>query len=479
MATIANYDYDTEKQRIARKRQMAEAMQLQSLQPQQGQMVTGYHALAQALQSYAGIKNAQSAQTEERELADRYKTDLVSGIDQYMKTSQGTQASPARGVPDITGQNPDGSFQSSGDLTVPGEEANPRKAMLDALASNNPVLQQLGMDGLKNMQKKPEQLSQKDLLSLSGFDPKSKVAAAMAGDMTKLAPETKEHVVGNQLVSGVPGAGYQRQYDGRDQYGNVGTVAYDGAGRPILGQQERNTGRVNFAPGGGTTVNVSTEKKGADAFAVGLGEDRAKKISTSYDSAVTAQRALDSLAEASTDMQAGIKSGAAANVSLGLAKWAKAFGMDADPAIANTEGFRANMAQQVMASVKALGAGTGISNADREFAEKAAGGDITLDDRAMQRLLSIQQASAANVIMQHKDLMGKARQSSGANAADLEVYEVPFSARMADGIDYNPQTRRFHTIGQGQPTPAKNAKKPAAPAGKVMTLDDYLKKQGY
>lgn len=488
---FANYDYELESQRIAKRRQLAEAMQLKSMElgnPQTDGSGTWAGALAKALQAYSGVKGQQNAQQEERELADRSKQDLVSGLEQYTRQMQGTPDAPGGSVPNITGEAPDGTFQTDGQLTVPGEKPNKRQAMIDAISSNHPVLRNLGMQGLAQMGKSDQELTQKDLLSLSGYDPKSRIAAALRRDPSLLAPETKEHVVGNQLVAGIPGGEYNVGFDGRERFGDVGPVARGPNGAPILGQRNNATGEVKFAPGGGTTVNVSTEKKASDAFGVGLAEARVKNLQASYENAQMAVKTLDSVREASKMLDAGIKSGASANVALGIAKWAQALGMDADPAVANTETFRASMAQQTLATVKALGAGTGISNADREFAEKAAGGSITLDDHTMQRLIDITKLAAANTLVGHKQLMDKNSRGSGAIPEDLRTLEVPFSIDDEGGkFDWNQSTGRLQlkpsagwtpTVKKTSPQSART-QTPVGTAAKPMSLDQYLKSQGY
>ena len=59
------------------------------------------------------------------------------------------------------------------------------------------------------------------------------------------------------------------------------------------------------------------------------------------------------------------------------------------------------MAQNVGRIIKQFGAGTGLSNADREYAEKMAGGKITLDRKAIERILDINERAARNVITLH------------------------------------------------------------------------------
>src|SRR5213079_929016 len=126
---------------------------------------------------------------------------------------------------------------------------------------------------------KKETLSRKDLLSLSGYDAKSKIAAAMAGDESMLQPETKAHVVGNQIVAGVPGGpgGYKSVGDFREQFSPVGVLATSPDGQPIVGQTEKTTGKATFAPKG-TSVTVDTGQKAGIEFGKKLAEGRAKAI---------------------------------------------------------------------------------------------------------------------------------------------------------------------------------------------------------
>ena len=57
--------------------------------------------------------------------------------------------------------------------------------------------------------------------------------------------------------------------------------------------------------------------------------------------------------------------------------------------VARTQEYIGNSVNLVGQVIKQFGAGTGLSDADREFAEKAAAGDITMDRAALQRLVSI------------------------------------------------------------------------------------------
>jgi len=133
------------------------------------------------------------------------------------------------------------------------------------------------------------------------------------------------------------------------------------------------------------------KKAGAQTVSLG-GSPLVKGIT---DNILETSKAAESAAEtirnvqtARTEFDAGIVSGIQAPVELQLRKVLTAFGVN-DPKVSATEAFRARMSPVVLELVRGLGAGTSISNADREFAEKAAGGDITLDNASIARLLEI------------------------------------------------------------------------------------------
>jgi len=56
------------------------------------------------------------------------------------------------------------------------------------------------------------------------------------------------------------------------------------------------------------------------------------------------------------------------------------------------------MGKQVGTIIKQFGSGTGLSDADREYAEKIVGGKITLTEEAIRKIISINKRAYQNVI---------------------------------------------------------------------------------
>ncbi len=80
--------------------------------------------------------------------------------------------------------------------------------------------------------------------------------------------------------------------------------------------------------------------------------------------------------------------GAVAKPELYIKAVAKDFGVGEFPDVATTQEYIANAGRQVGQVITLFGAGTGLSDKDREFAEKIAGGDISVPRKALKRIVT-------------------------------------------------------------------------------------------
>lgn len=124
------------------------------------------------------------------------------------------------------------------------------------------------------------------------------------------------------------------------------------------------------------------------------------------------------------DAQGGIFSGSASEIRLKIAKAAELLGVPNADKIANTEAFGAAIGSRVLSLVKGLGAGTSISNSDRAFAEKMAGGNINLDEASIRKILDIGERAARSKIDMHNTNAGKIIKSNEALKGYSDVYNV-------------------------------------------------------
>lgn len=150
-------------------------------------------------------------------------------------------------------------------------------------------------------------------------------------------------------------------------------------------------------------------------------------LGESYKMAQTAATGLKGLKEAEKALKGPGIYGAYADQRLLLAKVAAAFGADPTEVI-NTETFTAAIAPQVAAMVKATVGSTQISNADRDFAEKAAGGRITLDKATLQRLVSIGRRASEGLVQSHNDRLNRIYPNGKNFDRERALFEIPTEA---------------------------------------------------
>lgn len=141
--------------------------------------------------------------------------------------------------------------------------------------------------------------------------------------------------------------------------------------------------------------------------------------------AVTETRAIH---EARNLLDQGIFTGPGANIKLAMGRIGTVFGFGKD-VVANTESFGPAVAQRVLPLVKGLGAGSGISNADREFAEKMAGGQIKMTEQSLRQILDIGERAARAKVTSYNEavepMVKNADEELRPFAGTLRVPEPP------------------------------------------------------
>lgn len=155
---------------------------------------------------------------------------------------------------------------------------------------------------------------------------------------------------------------------------------------------------VQFMPDGSVRVGASNQ----GTFGKEVAQVNAKDFFARRSVALDAQKSLEGSAEARKLLDNGIITGAAANLKLAFGKALQGVGFQykEDP-VANTEAYTAARAMEVGRLIKQFGSGTGLSDADRQYAAKMAGGEITLNEASIRRILDISDRASRNVIQQH------------------------------------------------------------------------------
>lgn len=122
----------------------------------------------------------------------------------------------------------------------------------------------------------------------------------------------------------------------------------------------------------------------------------------------------------------GIIAGAGGDQLLAMAKIAgKYLGIPAAEQAANrTEAFRAIMSGGVLQTVKQLGAGSGITNADVKFASDMVGKNITLDENSIRRIIALSEKVARRKIADHNAMVDKVVAANPLLAERANVWRV-------------------------------------------------------
>ena len=205
-------------------------------------------------------------------------------------------------------------------------------------------------------------------------------------------------------------------------------------------------------------VNVDLRKQ--DPFTAEVSKQFGKEFVAERASAMDAVKSLESANEAVSLLDSGIITGTGANFILGVGKALKQAGVYSGEALANTEAFYANQAVQVASIIKAFGAGTGLSDADREYAEKAAAGKITMTEESIRKIIDINSRASTRVIERFNEKAQEVNKSG----------KIPFSLTVPvpefDGASIDsPKTKEeFEMLPSGtiyiSPSDGKKYRKP-------------------
>ena len=175
------------------------------------------------------------------------------------------------------------------------------------------------------------------------------------------------------------------------------------------------------APGTQVTTNVNTEKKYGEVFSTKVAEMDQSLMDTAQKAPDFADRANRIIGVLNSGK---VIAGTGAEFRLSLAKAMKLAGLAQGEGIEETETLVSDLSSNTLDAIKAsgLGGGTGFSNADREFLEKAKGGKITMEAGSLKRLA---------------ELAYRAAQKS-AERWNERVKRIPKSALEGTGIGTEP-----------------------------------------
>jgi len=306
--------------------------------------------------------------------------------------------------------------------------------------------QQKKIQGLiDKLHSSPETLSETELGLLDKYNTAKQERALkiqeLQGSLSKQAFDLNKAKREDAMASVMPQYGPEVDLAG----GFVQRDRYD----PQTGQLT--TVKGNKPPASVTHVNMKQES----AFEQELGKENVKDVKGTQAKARESAAIIQNIHQGRQLLDSGMITGTGAEFLTKAGQALQQFGFvkDKDP-IKNTQAYGALMAQNVAKHIKEFGAGTGLSDADREYATKMAGGDITLDEKSIRKILDLNEKSSRNIIKNHNKSVKGIK-----SMIPLEVEEPP---------EYVSPKKQSSTLGTG----------PFADPEKERRYQEWKRKQG-
>lgn len=198
-------------------------------------------------------------------------------------------------------------------------------------------------------------------------------------------------------------------------------------------------------------VQNSPEYKGKVKMSEAASERAVKDLGTKQEKAELAVESLYGIEQAQDYLDSGVITGKGADFILQFGKGLNQLGIgNEDDPVANTEAFVVSRAKEVAKVITDFGSGTGLSDKDREYAEKIAAGTIALDEKSIRKIL---------------------RDSEKANKRMIEVY----NKKASKYSDVPEMVKEFGVIDVPKFKKKTEGAKPAPSNANTMTPEAYQK----
>jgi hypothetical protein len=175
-------------------------------------------------------------------------------------------------------------------------------------------------------------------------------------------------------------------------------------------------GLVRKAPNVVQQIVDTSQQVGAEKMA----EANVEGFIKLHEKATNARDQIVILDQQTARLEGGMPTGLAANVELNLRRFAELIGLPYDPQVTSAENYIAEASKIVAEQIKDFGAGTGLSDADREYAKIGAGADITQQQEALLNLLKIRRRAMAKTVELYNTVRASTAKRLGEN--NMTVY---------------------------------------------------------
>ena len=175
-------------------------------------------------------------------------------------------------------------------------------------------------------------------------------------------------------------------------------------------------GLVRKAPNVVQQIVDTSQQVGAEKMA----EANVEGFIKLHEKATNARDQIAILDRQTARLEGGMPTGLGASVELNLRRIGEFIGLPYDREVTSAENYIAEASKIVAEQIKDFGSGTGLSDADREYAKIGAGADITQQQEALLNLLKIRRGAMAKTVELYNTVRASTAKRLGEN--NMTVY---------------------------------------------------------
>lgn len=429
---------DPQEEAIQRQRQYAQALRQQAMQPMEQQVVSGrvvpfspMQGLANMLKAYAGRKGEEDADTKAMELGTRKRTQGAAELQGIVEALRGKPAIPSY----QTGANEMGD-ESVMQNPVAAQAPDQNKALAMALASQNPMAQQIGGTLLTASLPKAPKMERVEVPDGKGGKRVGFV------DMNSPNPFSTFQEGGVDPAKGIAvngtitspyamGTTVPKQLDPTDPRKDL--LLPDGAGgfkpnAPLIGVKK------DVAKAGASNVSLSANTANKP-FLSEIGKGVGEQVVNDFSGARAAQQVLNNV----TQIEGALKNviaGPAAGARIKLSQIGEVLGVngaDATEQLQNTRQVMQGLARQEMAAAAGMKGQGQITESERAILRKAESGNIDeITVPEMKTLLGALRKTSQYRMNVHNENMGRLRKDPNA-AGVVDYMSLPSAGPSGGG----------------------------------------------
>ena len=161
--------------------------------------------------------------------------------------------------------------------------------------------------------------------------------------------------------------------------------------------------------------------KGGEVGVKAMAEANVKNFVEFNEKAQDARDMIELIDRQTARLEGGMPTGLLAETELNLRRFGELIGLPYDPAVTNAQEFVSEAGKIVADQIKDFGSGTGLSDADREYAKLIAAADITTQQEALFNLLKIRRRAMVETV----EKFNKVRSATARRVGEQNMTSFP------------------------------------------------------